>query len=405
MKLVWLIARKYFFSRKNPTAVNIITGISLSGYAVGAMALLILLSALNGFEDSIFGGYKNCSPHLKMVPKTGKVFYVRTALLDSLKRMSGVKGVSVALQDKAIVKYGEKQTVARVRGVDSAFYKVFLVDSMVKVGTAKLLSISGDIAYAWMSEGLVYRLGLNGNDNYIELLSPDRTSSSVAQTQLNQEVLGVSAMVEMADDDAQNTIIVPLRIAQALFAREDESEGLGYGSELNIRVEGGFGAEGKVQDRLQEMYSNEFEVRNLREQHPTLHKMFNTEKWFSFALLAFILGLISFNLFGSLRMMAMDKQSDLEILMAMGLRQSLLRRIFMIEGLMVSLLGSVLGMLIAVVLVWIQQEYGLVKTQSTYEMVYPVSLRWSDIMLVLCLNGFLGMLVSLGVRGLVKMER
>ena len=239
----------------------------------------------------------------------------------------------------------------------------------------------------------------------MELLSPDRTSSSVAQTQLNQEVLGVTAMVLLADDDAQNTVIVPLQTAQTLFAREDDSVGMGYASELDIRVEGGFGAEATVQKQLLERYSRDFDVRNLQEQHPTLHKMFNTEKWFSFALLAFILALISFNLFGSLRMMAIDKQSDLQILLAMGMKLDQLRRVFLIEGLLVSVLGSVLGMGIAVILIWIQQQYGLVKTQSTFELVYPVSLRWLDVVLVLSLNALLGFAVSLGVRGLVKMGR
>ncbi len=402
MKLVWLIARKYFFSRKNPSAVNIITGISLAGYAVGAMALLILLSALNGFEDSIFGGYKNSSPHLKMVPNSGKVFQVRRSMLDSIRQVEGVKSISVILQDKAIIKYGDQQTVARVRGVDAEFFKVFRVDSMVKAGFPKLVSVSGDVYYAWLSEGLVYRLGLNGNDNFVELLSPDRTSSSVAQTQLNQEVLGVTAMVQLADDDAQNTVIVPLGTAQMLFAREDDEAG--YASEVAIRINGGFGAETGVQTRLLEMFSTDFDVRNLQEQHPTLHKMFNTEKWFSFALLAFILALISFNLFGSLRMMAIDKQSDLSILMAMGMRLKLLRRVFLLEGLLVSTLGSILGMVVAVILIILQQTYGWVKTQSTFEMVYPVSLRWGDIVLVLLLNALLGILVSLGVRGLVKMR-
>jgi lipoprotein-releasing system permease protein len=366
------------------------------------MALLILLSALNGFEDSIFGGYKNSSPHLKMVPNSGKVFHVRKSMLDSIRQVEGVKSISVILQDKAIVKYGDQQTVARVRGVDAEFFKVFRVDSMVKAGFPKLVSVSGDVHYAWLSEGLVYRLGLNGNDNFVELLSPDRTSSSVAQTQLNQEVLGVTAMVQLADDDAQNTVIVPLGTAQMLFAREDDEAG--YASEVAIRINGGFGAETGVQTRLLEMFSTDFDVRNLQEQHPTLHKMFNTEKWFSFALLAFILALISFNLFGSLRMMAIDKQSDLSILMAMGMRLKLLRRVFLLEGLLVSTLGSILGMVVAVILILLQQTYGWVKTQSTFEMVYPVSLRWGDMVLVLSLNTLLGILVSLGVRGLVKMR-
>ena len=121
---------------------------------------------------------------------------------------------------------------------------------------------------------------------------------------------------------------------------------------------------------------------NRQEQNETMYKMFNTEKWFSFALLVFILLLISFNLYGALQMMKLDKQDDLQVLGSMGLSSRGIRWIFRWEGFLVSLTGTLIGLVIGIVLVLIQQRFGLVTTQATFELVYPVSLRWEDILLV-----------------------
>lgn len=393
MKAVWLIAKSYFFSRKNPSAINIITGISLGGYALGAMSLLVLMSALNGFEDSIFGGIRATSPDLVVGRGTGIGFWVS----GDGGRGSGVgfqesgfgfrvsgdgRYVCQSLIDKAIVKYGDKQTVARIWGVDSNFFKVYHADSLVVAGNAQLGARD-----AWMSESLVYQLNIEQVDRPVEIMTPSRTAGSVAQTTLNLEELSVRAMFRIREENHENTVIVPIEVARGLFERED------YEGRWDIKVNDPSKID-KVKGDLVEKLGPSFIVMDRAEQHGTLYRMFNTEKWFSFALLAFILLLISFNLFGSIRMMQIDKSQDLKMLASLGMGETGLRWIFLLQAIWVALVGTVVGILVALCLIWVQLKFGLVTTQSSFEMVYPVSLRASDVVLVFGLNLLVGFLVG-----------
>lgn len=381
MKAVWLIAKSYFFSRKNPSAINIITGISLGGYALGAMSLLVLLSALNGFEDSIFGGIKATAPDL--VVGTRSVVEGSGSLVGGSGSVVGGSGyVCQSLIDKAIVKYGDKQTVARIWGVDSNFFKVYNADSLVVAGSAQLGARD-----AWMSESLVYQLNIEQVDRPVEVMTPSRTAGSLAQTTLNLEELSVRAMFRIREENHENTLIVPIEVARGLFERED-SEG-----RWDIKVKDPLNIE-EVKGDLVEKLGPGFKVMDRAEQHGTLYRMFNTEKWFSFALLAFVLLLISFNLFGSIRMMQIDKAQDLKMLAALGMGDSGLRWIFLLQAIWVALVGTVVGILLALGLIWVQLRFGLVTTQSSFEMVYPVSLRMGDIGLVAGLNLAIGFLVG-----------
>ncbi len=399
MRLVWLIARKYFFSRKNPSAINVITAISLTGYAVGALALLVLLSALNGFESAIFGGYYNGDADLKVVAKQGKVFELPQAKLSELSKISGVLAQYQCLEDKAIVKLNDKQSVALVRGVDNGIYKTLCIDSLVVTGsnvlqrklkndvsTGQIPEENNLINFTWLSEGMVYKLNVGSENTKLELLVPDRNSSSISQSVLNQEDVYVAGMVKLGEDLNESTVIVPLDVAKSLFGRENEI------SSINLKVRKGDIE--TVKSKIQSIVGQSFEVLDRREQHKTMYKMFNTEKWVSFALLAFILMLISFNLFGSIRMMIIDKKQDLKMLNSLGMHNFSIRSVFLLEGQLVSLVGTTVGILIGTVLVLLQQEYGFVKTQSTFAMAYPVKLVPTDILLVFALNTLLAGLSS-----------
>ena len=412
MKLVWLIARKYFFSKKNPSAINIITAISLSGYAIGALALIVLLSALNGFETAIFGGYKFGDADLKVVAKQGKVFQLSTQQLNQISLINGVKSKYQCLEDKAIVKFNDKQTVALVRGVDTGIYRTLQVDSLIVSGS-KVLQKKLDQShpagitlypplsaltkpldeeeitqnFAWLSEGMVYKLNIGSENSNLELLVPDRSSESVSQSVLNQEDVMVSAMMKLGEDLNESTLFVPIEVARSLFSRETEMSAL-HLKVIPQQLE-------SVQNEVQKIVGQSFEVLNRREQHKTMYKMFNTEKWVSFALLAFILLLISFNLFGSIRMMTIDKQQDLKMLNALGMRVQNIRNVFILEGQMVSVVGTLLGLSIGAVLVILQQHFGWVKTQSTFAMAYPVELSTPDFFLIFALNIFLAFITSI----------
>lgn len=374
MNVAAFIARKYFFSRKNPSAINIITGISMAGYAIGSLSLIILLSALNGFEESIFGDYQRSSPDLKVVPIEGKVFFPDDKLIDYLSNNKNIKAFSYSLEDKAIIKYGNQQVVGVVRGVDSALFRVFDVDSWVKAGKVELNQNDDFIGNAWLSEGLVYTLNVSSSEQRLELLTPDRNSSSVAQTSLNQEVVRISSMVHLSSEENEKTIIVPLWVARSLFSREKEISHISIKTNRSPIV-----VQGEINERLKPFG---LIVQNRQEQNDTMYKMFNTEKWFSFALLVFILLLISFNLYGALRMMRIDKKEDVYILSAMGMPEKGQNRIFSWEAFFVSGLGTFLGLFLGVLLVLVQQKFGIITTKATFELVYPVSLRWTDIIVV-----------------------
>ena len=374
MNVSAFIARKYFFSRKNPSAINIITGISMAGYSIGSLALIILLSALNGFEESIFGDYQRSSPDLKIVPLEGKVFEPKKDLLQYLGNNKGIAAYALALEDKAIIKYGDQQVVGVVRGLDSAFTKVFEVDSWVKAGTTELNYDDNFLGNAWLSEGLVYTLNVSNSDQRLELLTPDRSSSNVAQTTLNQEALRISSMVHLSSEENERTVIVPLWVTRSLFDRETEI------SHISLKTKGSpFLLQGEINERLKPLG---LVALNRQEQNETMYKMFNTEKWFSFALLVFILLLISFNLYGALRMMRIDKREDIYILSAMGMPERKRSAIFTWEAFFVSGLGTLIGLVLGILLIFVQQRFGIITTQATFELVYPVSLRWWDVLMV-----------------------
>lgn len=346
----------------------------MAGYAIGSLALIILLSALNGFEESIFGDYQRSSPDLKVVPLEGKVFLPEDKLIKDLSQNKKIEALSFCLEDKAIIKYGNQQVVGVVKGVDSALFRVFDVDSWVKAGSPELNQNDNFLGNAWLSEGLVYTLNVSSSDQRLELLTPDRNSSSVAQTNLNQEVVRISSMVHLSSEENEKTIIVPLWVARSLFSREKEI------SHISIKTKGNpFVLQGEINERLK---PHGLIALNRQEQNDTMYKMFNTEKWFSFALLVFILLLISFNLYGALRMMRIDKKEDLYILSAMGMPVKSRGRIFSWEAFFVSGLGTFVGLFFGVLLVLVQQKFGIITTKATFELVYPVSLRWTDILVV-----------------------
>ena len=346
----------------------------MAGFAIGALALIVLLSALNGFEDSIFGDYQRSSPDLKIVPIEGKVFSPETKLINLLSENKNIIGYSQCLEDKAIIKYGDQQVVGLVKGMDSALFKVYAVDSWIMAGGKEFNIEEGVTANAWLSEGLVYTLNVSANEQQLELLTPDREGSNLAQTTLNQEVMRISSMVHLSSEENERTVIVPLWVTRSLFARETEI------SHIAVKTKGDpFAVQNDLKERLKALG---LRALNRQEQNETMFKMFNTEKWFSFALLVFILLLISFNLYGALRMMKIDKKEDLYILSAMGLEPKKINRIFRWEALFVSGLGTFLGLFLGIILILIQQRFGIITTQATFEMVYPVALRLSDVFMV-----------------------
>jgi len=382
LNLSRFIARRYFFSGKNTSAVNIISGISVLGYAVGSFALLVLLSALNGFERIIFKTYENYYPDLKVQPASGKVFSVDDKKMQGIARITGVEKTALVLEENAIVQYGDNQVVATVKGVETTWPSVVKTDSLLVAGTPVFENKDGT-PFAWLAEGLLYKLSINNSNNTITIMAPRRESVGVAQMEMNEDNIGVSAVIRAGEEQDDKLLLVPIQFARELFERE------GQASAIELKVKQGADAL-QIKEHIQKITGSEMTVLDRYKQNRAVYKMFNTEKWVSFSLMAFVLLLISFNLLGSLSMLVLEKKCDIKLLSHIGMRIKSIRSVFFKEGLLVAMAGTFAGLLLGLIMVLLQQKFGVITTQSTIAAVYPVALKATDFIFISVLCGLLG---------------
>lgn len=353
------------------------------------------MSALNGFESSIFSSYQKSDPDFKITAVKGKSIEVSDQTLLKLRNTPGIEVVSRTLEGKSILQYGDQQTVCKVVGVDEYFFKRIQMDSLITAGKPMLYdsqrdSLGGVSSMAILSEGLVYRLGVGKIDEPISLLVVDKASGIHSADALKTQIFIPSAIVQLPEEENDHTVFISAKDAGYLYDLDPKKEA----TALEVRVKAGTrGRNGKMLDlqkQLQDLVGSKLAVFNQQQQHPIMYKMFNTEKWISFAILTFVLMLISFNLVGALTLMVLDKRNDFILFRNLGMQESMVGWIVFWEGVWVSICGSLIGIGLGVLLVVIQQKTGIIQTQGTFNMSYPVELRSADIVLILILNIALG---------------
>ncbi len=353
------------------------------------------MSALNGFESSIFSSYQKSDPDFKITAVKGKTIDISDQTLLKLRKTPGIEVVSRTLEGKSILQYGDQQTVCKVVGVDEYFFKRIQMDSLITAGKPMLYdaqrdSLGGVSSMAILSEGLVYRLGVGKIDEPISLLVVDKAAGVHSADALKTQIFIPSAIVQLPEDENNHTVFISAKDAGYLYDLDPKKEA----TALEVRVEAAFrGRTGKMLDlqkQLQGLFGSKLAVFNQQQQHPIMYKMFNTEKWISFAILTFVLMLISFNLVGALTLMVLDKRSDFILFRNLGMQESMVGWIVFWEGVWVSICGSLIGIGLGVLLVVIQQKTGIIQTQGSFNMSYPVELRSGDIILILILNIALG---------------
>lgn len=354
----------------------------MMGYAVGAFALVCLLSALNGFEKVIFSVYDTYYPDLKVLPVSGKVFEADSQVIQKLHATGYFSAASLVLEENAVIQNGENQVVGLVKGVDDNYVKVVKSDSLIVAGNKEFVDAAGP--KGWMAEGLFYKLNLGSDSRVVGLLAPSRENAGVSQIDMMEEQLRIGAIIRPGDENDQKLVITQLKVAQELFERENKA------SSIELKVKPGKNLV-EAQDEANKLLGNAFLVRNRKQQNQAIYKMFNSEKWVAFALMTFVLLIISFNLIGALSMLVLDKKEDITLLKSVGMTSDNIRKLFFTEGVFISLLGTVIGVISGVVLVYLQGKFGFVQTNSTFVSAYPVQLRGFDILLILAMGITLGL--------------
>lgn len=392
MKLPLFIAKRYFLSKKSQRAINIISLISVLGVMIGTGALIIVLSVFNGFEKLVVSLYNSFDPDIKVTLNEGKTFDANAVSLESLKKINGVKFVTQVLEENALVKYREKQTIVTMKGVSDEFQKATGLDSMITDG--KFLLQRGDTNYALVGGAIAYNLKMNIGDfmSQLEIYSPRKSASSLTNPEeaFNSRYILPSGIFAVQQEFDSKYIIVPISFARDLLESETQLSSL----EISLlpNADAGF-----VKQQIKNLLGEKFNVKDRYQQHELIYKIMKSEKWAVFLILAFILLIATFNVIGSLTMLIIEKQKDISILHSMGADSGLLRNIFLTEGLFITLIGAVIGLTTGGIICFLQQHFGLIKLSGSGSFVidaYPVNMQPFDFVYVFVTVFAIGLLAS-----------
>lgn len=383
MNLALYIARRYLFSKKSHNAINIISAISVCGVALATLALVCTLSVFNGFHDLISGFFTHFDPDLKIEAVKGKTFTPDSVMLARLQALSDVDVVSLTLEDNAMAKYQDHQTMVTIKGVDDNFQALTGIEEVL-YGNPEFKLYDAVADYGIPGIQLMYILGMGIQpSDAIEVYAPrkgGRVNMSNPLANFRRELLYSPGTVLNINDSryASSYIITSMDYARRLFGYTSEVSALELRLVADAPVK-------RVQQAVQEIVGDGYTIHDRYEQQATTFKVVKMEKFITYLFLCFILMVACFNIISSVSMLILDKQANAATLRSLGATDNLLARIFIYEGNLIAFLGALVGLVLGIVLCLLQQKFGLIGLGGDGQFVvdaYPVRVHITDILLV-----------------------
>ena len=381
------IAWRYLFAPKSHHAINIISAISACGVAIATLAMVCTLSVFNGFRGLVAGLFTDFDPQLKVVLAEGRTVSADDPALQALRKRADVEAVTECLEDKAMVMRNGTQVVVTVKGVDDNFLRQASLGRLLypEMEEADLVLHADVLEFGLVGVQLAMQLGLRADfDTPLQVYAPKRgerlNPANPAASFNSDELLspGCVFQVKQAKYDA-HYILTSLGFAQRLFDRR------GQVSQVELRMKPGTRLDRAKRDIARQLGSR-FVVQDRYEQQEDVFRIMEVEKLIAYLFLTFILLVASFNIVGSLSMLMIDKQADIRTLRNLGAQPSDVRRIFILEGNLISLLGALAGLALGVLLCWMQQRYGIIamgRSEGSFIVEsYPVEVQPLDLLLV-----------------------
>ena len=381
MRLPLFIANRYLLAKKSHNLINIITWISIIGISVGSFALIVVLSAFNGLEQVISSMSNRLTPDLQIAPVKGKTVDLTAFPMGQIKDVQGVAYAVPTITEDALFRSDDKQHIGQVKGVGIEYQEIDRLKDVIFEGSAMQLS-DGQYSFAIPGTSVAWHLGINVYSPYamVRVYVPKRgnVSQMSLENGFNSGVLTVQSVFSTEQDIDDKLVLVPFVWLSELLEYQDKASTveLFLTSKADVK---------KVKKEAKVLLGNGFTVKDQQEQQETLYKIMRSEKWAVYVILTFILILATFNVVGSLSMLMIDKRKDTEILKAMGADNRLIQRIFMNEGLLISVAGGIIGLLLGIVVVLLQQRFGFVKFGGGGSYIveaYPVLLKLDDVLLI-----------------------
>jgi len=381
LNLPFYIARRYLISKKSHNIINIISGISISGITIGTMALIVVLSVFNGFEDLVTSMFNSVNPDLLISPKSGKSFSTDSIAKAEIKNMDGVLYFTEVLEENVLLRYDNKQHIANIKGVSGDYLQMNKLQNHMVDGEAVLQN--NGVNFALIGAGISYYLDFyqSGSGRSISIYAPNRKEGynlNFDDAFSNKNIL-VSGVFNVQQEFDTKYIITNIDFAKNLLGYKNEISAIEIGIDKTADVD-------LIQKKIRQLMGNGFQVKNRFEQQELLYKIMKSEKWAIFLILTFILIIATFNVIGSLSMLILDKKKDIRVLQSMGANTKLIKQIFLIEGSLISISGAVLGLFLGGLICCLQLKFGLISlgeaNGSFVVDAYPVKMQVLDFVYV-----------------------
>ena len=386
MNFPFYIARRYLFSKKSTHAINLISAISVLGVAVATMALVVTLSVFNGFHDLVASFFTSFDPQLKVVPVKGKSAPSDDPVLDKIRQLPQVDVVTECVEDQALAIYGDRQAMVMVKGVEDNFSQLTHISEILYPDKGFEVDLhAANLEYGIPGIRLAQILGMGALwRGYLHVYAPQREGqldmTNPEGAFVEDSLLSTGEVFNVSQSKYDRSyIITSIAFARSLFGQQ----GMLTSLELRLKPGSDFDA---VKRQMRSIAGDKYQVLDRYEQQADTFKIMSIEKFLAYVFLTFILMVACFNIIGSLSMLIIDKKEDVATLRNLGASNRQISSIFMFEGRMIATAGAILGILLGLLLCWLQQTFGLVSLGSSSGSfvvdAYPVSVHFLDIVVI-----------------------
>lgn len=385
------IAIRYIFSKKSHSAVNAISAVSICGVAIATMAMICSLSVYNGFQEIVAELFSDLDPQIEITPARGKVLRPDGGLVDSLMVIDGVEVITPVLEESALAIFGDTQLPIKVRGVPQNYTEVSNIEHSLRDGVMFKPDNAKSSALLGVGVATALKVGPSFHSP-IKLYVPKRLGRVNIANPINsfneQQVfcIGVFAVNQPQYDNKY--IYIPINDARKLFSYETEA------TELEVKLTPTASVK-KVKKDIKSLLGDSYNVKDREEQQSEAFSIMKIEKWITFQILALVLIIAAFNIVTSVLMLIIDKRENIKTLYNIGATNGLITEIFFLEGVVITTIGSIFGVVIGVALSLIQQHYGLLKMGANFVVEnYPVVVNPVDIIIVIVTVTVVGIVAS-----------
>ncbi len=401
MNTAFYIARRYIFSKKSHSAINIISFISVFGIFISTTAMIIVLSAFNGIEGLVENLFSSFDPSIKITIKEGKTFNEDKVDLKEIESIEGVYSIAKVIEEITMLKHGDQWITASIKGVDSNFFKVCNLSSAIIEGETDL--ISHGFPKAIIGLGIQNKLQVSSDPRYSNTITTYGLLRNEKLSKNNKKafkplMINVGGVFSINPEFDNQYIITSIDYARNLLEYKNTITAI----EIGLTEESDVNT---IKDQIAQLVGDKFNVKTRYEQNELIFKTNQTEKWMVFLILGFILILSTFNIIASISMLLFDKQKDIKTLISMGATKQFIQRIFFLEGLFINLLGGLIGLAFGLGVCFLQIKFHLVKLQNSVIDYWPVEVEINDLFLVFGTVIIIGVLSSyLPVKYLIRKQ-